>query len=231
MTKTQDQPTTLPTERDMGSPYGICDRCQHTPAVLHPLREEVLCATCAPLALLSDAAHDHLEALVLPVLAAWAHHWHAAGLPLNELSDRLGLLVGDTQENGTAALLASALVTHAVPEYTRAQPDRVLLDVGTLPTLDKITFDSGAYPSGQPYLHQHFSAHHPDGSAACPGRLSPGRDMALLLNAWGEDAVLYYTGMYGLTESARLEAYRVPAGILPQVRKTLGYPQAGPLKD
>lgn len=136
--------------------------------------------------------------------------------------------MGDTQENGTASLLASALVTHAVPEYTRAQPDRVLLDVGTLPTLDKITFDSGTYPSGQPYLHQHFSTHHPDGSAASPGHLSPGWDTLLLLNAWGEDAVLYYTGMDGKTEPTWREAYRVPAGMLPQVRKALGYPEGEP---
>lgn len=140
--------------------------------------------------------------------------------------------MGDTQENGTASLLASALVTHAVPEYTPAQPDRVLLDVGTLPTLDKITFDSGTYPSGQPYLYQHFSAHHPDGSAACPGpgHLSPGRDTLLLLNAWGEDAVLYYTGMDRQSEPTQREAYRVPAGLLPQVRKALGYPEEEPLE-
>ena len=223
MTKTQDQPA-LPTERDMDSPYGICDRCQHTPAVLHPLRGEVLCATCAPLALLSDAAHDHLGALVLPVLAAWAHHWQAAGLPVKELSERLGLLVGDTQEDGTATLLASALVTHAVPEYTPAQADRVLLDVAALPTLDTVTYDGSTYRENRkPLLH--FSARNPDGSATFPGpsHLMPGRDTVLLLNAEDGDAVLYYTGMYGQTEPTDPEGYRVPASMVPTVRKHLGY--------
>ena len=221
MTHPEIQPAaTLTTERDVTAPYGVCDRCHHTPAVYSPIRDEYLCAACTPLAVLSDAAHEHLDTLVLPVLAAWAHHWQAAGLPREELTARLGLLVGDTQEDGTTDLLRSAMINHPVPDYTPAHSDRVTLHPADLPTLTGYTLTDPERGIPRPHFLD---------SEGQPHSLPLGLDSLTLPQPDGS-ALLIFTGYRGTTDLHPTpgfeRGFRVVAGLLPMIQATLARSEA-----
>ncbi|MHA0044394.1 hypothetical protein [Deinococcus sp. PEB2-63] len=70
-----------------------CDSCNSTmPALPLPHRVgnlEVLCPTCTARTALTDAAWEHLHALLTPTVTAWAQHWAAAGMDAQALSDIL----------------------------------------------------------------------------------------------------------------------------------------------
>ena len=67
-----------------------CEACNSTlPALLLPHRVgnlEVLCPACTARTALTDAAWEHLHALLIPTVTVWAKHWAAAGLPAQALT-------------------------------------------------------------------------------------------------------------------------------------------------
>ncbi|MFC4456095.1 hypothetical protein [Deinococcus sonorensis] len=233
MTNLPHLPAPTLTDRELPAQYGVCRDCGATPALFDPSRDDYFCSPCTQIHTLSAAA-AHLEALALPVLASWAHHWGAVGLPQDHLAALLGGFTQEDQTDGAAQLLSEALAAHDVPSYSPAGPDRVLLDVENLPTVDGVTVHTGTYPRGRPYQHLHFTAHHPDGTtlSPAPGLLSRGRDAALFLNASAGDAVLFYLGIDGQTgpsDPFTPRAFRVRAPFLDQVREALGnWPDATP---
>lgn len=139
MTKTKAQPAlapaALPTEREVSAPYGACGYCGATPAVFSSIRSDYLCAGCTQTNLLSDACSAHLTELTAPIIAAWGHHWTAVGLSPEDLTAHLECFTQADQTEGAAQLLTSTLEAYPVEKYVPAQPDRVLLDVGALPTI------------------------------------------------------------------------------------------------
>jgi len=70
-----------------------CDRCHSNnalPLEHRPGHTENLCPACTARAALEDAATLHLRALLAPAVAAWAQHWNAAGVRLDDLADTVG---------------------------------------------------------------------------------------------------------------------------------------------
>ncbi|WP_293914244.1 hypothetical protein [Deinococcus sp.] len=94
-----------------------CDACGAVPALDLP-GGYLECARCHARRVMLQGAEDHLAAELAPVLAAWAHHWSAAGLSRAQLAEVLDLLTYRARTyEACAALLDETTAAYPAPEY------------------------------------------------------------------------------------------------------------------
>lgn len=225
------------TDRTLPAPWAECDVCGGPVAALPDPDGSPRCPACAAHNRMTEAALEHLGQLIAPVLSAWAHHYAAQGMTIKTLRGTLEQYSGGDLNHVAQAehlhhLITSAMTVHPRPSFTPAPPDRVQLDARTLPQLTGFTLDQtapSAEGAGGIDRRVSFEYLNSDGRASTMRNLTPGRDVLLILNVNPEhDALLYYTGLQGHTQtrpsySGDAPAYRVPAHLLPQVRAALGY--------
>lgn len=219
------------TDRSLPAPWGVCEVCGGPVAALADLDGIARCPACAQRERLTDAAQAHLDALLSPALGAWVNHYAPQGLSQETARELLGFWAGDwmhekAQTEHLAALIAQAAKDYPAPQVVRADPDRVTLNTRTLPQLLGVIapFNVPAPVAGEPDRRLGFRYRDAEGRVRETGGLPVGCDAVLLLNTTPEgEALLYFTGLHGRTNTREAEAYRVPAALLPDVRAALGY--------
>jgi len=206
----------------MPEPWGECVSCGRPAAAGLPLSlrgGDYHCPACTREALLTEGATENLEELAGPIIGAWANHWASAGVPLSELTGALGYLCGaGLNEDARAAHVRGHLARlrreNRAPVFEHHPADRAELAAADLPRLAQWTPPA---PAGGGYsAHSGFFTD-TQGRAQT---LVPGCDV-LLISLPDGDTLLIYTGAGGYTSPTRREGFRVPAGLLPQVRALL----------
>lgn len=230
------------TDREAPALWADCQGCGEAaalPASMLPGNTLNYCPACTARALLRDAATQQLANMLAPHLGAWGNFYAAAGLPLEELQEITAQLSASwaAEEYSTryqTAVIYKAMRAHPTPlNVTRAQPDRVELDMLTLPRITAAYQIDRSFPAAEgsePDRRWAFSLAYPDGSTAEGVVFGPGRDAVLIYPSGPQaDAVLYFTGMHGLTDTTApryasdARALAVPAQFLKYVRDSLGY--------
>lgn len=224
------------TDREAPAPWAVCDVCGGTVAALTDPDGTPRCPRCAVDALKNDAALAQLQAMTAPLLGAWANHWTRAGLGAGAILGAVEQLTGAWMHaQAQRAHLRDALVhtmrAHRPPTLTAAPPDRVTLNMLTMPALLAATVPTAprTLRAGGRVHDVTFKVRHADGTVSEGVTLPPGPDAVLILNMTPDgDAALYFTGIHGQTDPQRrslgkYQAVRVPAQLLAQVRAALGY--------
>lgn len=144
------------------STWNICEDCgeAHGLPISTPTGlGSVLCIPCYTQHLLWHAAHGQLEALVSPIVGAWASHWMKSGVPFRELLGIVTDLAGtDLDFDSTRGYHARALRRlsrmHPAPTEVpdRAPALRTVLTPDDFPTL--VEYRPAAPDQGisQPYF-------------------------------------------------------------------------------
>lgn len=99
-----------------------CDRCEASSATATPrtVGAEMLCARCAALARMEDAAAQELDQTLTPLIAAWSVRWSAAGLSADSLGAQLALFGEYWTHLGARGAVAPAGYPSAVAHIEEA---------------------------------------------------------------------------------------------------------------
>jgi len=203
------------TVRDMPTHLGVCDWCGATPALITPDAPTFAeCPKCRIFRLLTDAATADLEALIHPVISAWAQQYESTGLSRTDVADLLDLYVGQhlSDSGRLVRWLTDVQAQHPIPTYQDVPTARVTLDVTQLRRIERI---GAAVPDRgipRPYF---LDTNGQVVSIGC------GLDTITLMQPNG-DAVIIYTGIHGGSNTThQQESLYVPAHLLEQVQAEL----------
>lgn len=204
------------TERNMSAPYGVCDVTGQTPALRFPHRREYLSPRQSARYALEEATEQHLAALILPLLGAWAAHWRSAGVtsgglatPFETLRDQLPTF------RRVSAFLRLLSAKHAPELYTPAPADRLTLALDQLP-------EAVAILNGETGERRGLKVKAAQTERLFELNVWPGQDY-LTLELPGGDAVLLPLGVRGNTSSSILQAggVYVPEALRSQLSELL----------
>ena len=203
------------TVRDMPTHLGVCTWCGATPALITPNAPTFAeCPKCRIFRLLTDAATSDLEALIHPVISAWAQQYEGTGLSRTDVADLLDAYVEEhlSDSGDLVRWLTDLQVQHPTPTYQDVPTARLILDVTQLRRIERV---GAAVPDRgipRPYFLD------TNGEVVS---ISCGLDTITLMQPNG-DALIVFTGIHGGSNTAhQQESIYVPAHLLTQVQAEL----------
>jgi len=216
---------TLTAPRPLPAPWELCEMCGEAAGLPIPGRAHLPpvhhCAKCAAREAIWTVAETHLKDLTAPLIGAWASHWTAAGVPLDELEEMTSHLSGAWmceeagQEYRTRALDALRS-QHAAPAFEEVAPapvSHVHLSAADLPTLT--SFHAATANSGPYFL-----------DSAGKARTIPAGLDTVTVSLPGGGALFLFTGHQGQTNFHVLSYYlpcgfQLPAHLVPHMHAVL----------
>jgi hypothetical protein len=154
--------------------------------------------------------------MTAPAVGAWAAHWTAAGMPMDDLLSAVNMLTGSWMHERARDSYQRATVRHLsrqypAPVYSQQGPDRASLNVAELPMLTAYRLADPARGIDWPhFIDGEGKAHH----------LHRGLN-TLTVSLPDNGALLIFTGLNGATDLHRAPALWVPAELLPTVQAAL----------